>query len=92
MQILHLISTRKKHHPELNHRLGPSTFTEAVTERLRLFGDNVIGLDSDMAGQRPLDQPDLVVYQINAMTPFSLDVIFESESVETRRGAVRLQL
>ncbi|TRY78619.1 hypothetical protein TCAL_06619 [Tigriopus californicus] len=56
---------------------GPQSYTDLVMRQLRRYEDKqaAIGLDptSNVEGD-----PNLLVYQVNAVTPFELDVVFES--------------
>ena len=57
---------------------GPHKFTENVLERLRLYqnGKNrVIGLDPNHLSS---DEPNLIIYQVNAQLPFEIDIVFNT--------------
>lgn len=64
---------------------GPHKFTETVMQRLRLYQHDklrIIGLDPTHLKS---DNPNFVVYQVNAMLPFQLDVVFKSNSFDQER-------
>jgi len=79
---------------------GPHKFTDSTMSRLRIYGQQpqrgqqgpppAIGLDSPGAPERAhlLAQgslANLVVYQVTATLPFTLDVIFESGAADDLR-------
>ena len=71
----------KREFYSLIESLGPHKFTENVMHRLRRFGqgNDAIGLDSDhMSAQNP----NLIVYQVNADLPFEMDIEFENNDQE----------
>ena len=71
----------KRQFYSLIESLGPHKFTENVMHRLRRFGqgNDAIGLDSDhMSAQNP----NLIVYQVNADLPFEMDIEFENNDQE----------
>ena len=57
---------------------GLQTITDTVMRSFRLFNGRTIGLESSL--EKKGKQPNLVVFQITGVVPFSLDLVFESGS------------
>ncbi len=57
---------------------GPQAYSDNVLQRLKVFqvgGQRVIGLDSEHMRSQ---DPNLIVYQVNAQLPFEMDVSFSA--------------
>ncbi len=66
---------------------GPAKYTDTVLRHLRMYQEsNSVGLDSPDLNHEALSQSNLLVYQVTAKLPFTLDVVFESSSENGRRA------
>lgn len=63
---------------------GPHKFTESMMQRLRLFqmgNVKVIGIDSQHLKS---DNPNFIIYQINAKLPFEIDIVFSPHQLMSK--------
>lgn len=70
----------------VTHTMGLHTITDTVMRSFRLFDGRTIGLESSL--EKKGKQPNLVVFQITGVVPFTLDLAFESGSNVERENSL----
>lgn len=70
----------------VTHTMGLHTITDTVMRSFRLFNGRTIGLESSL--EKKGKQPNLVVFQITGVVPFTLDLAFESGSHVERENSL----